>query len=319
LGRATAGRDVIVVDGEAWWRTKVVYAGIDYFRADNVDVPGQNFRVEFYLWFRWEGELDVENIGFVNEIFTEENTQEVLREDLDARIKYACFKHSASFLFPFDLRDFPFDTQWLPLQLAHRTRDTNEVIIVVDRDNLTTAPVNEIYPEEWTWVGRKDAAGTFTPATSFGDPAYTGRGGRASFSLYEAKLGIKRILFPYLVKMFLPLGIMIAITLLVFLVPRDAFDARMTLVMTALLSILVFHLAQAEALPAVGYLMRADYFFMITYVLVFTLTIKTVVVNVFVSADKDSVARWIDLVFAVVFLPLSAVAYIGLTVWSMMA
>jgi hypothetical protein len=31
------------------------------------------------------------------------------------------------------------------------------------------------------------------------------------------------------------------------------------------------------------------------------------------------VARWIDLVFAVVFLPLSAVAYIGLTVWSMMA
>lgn len=318
LERQSGGRDIVVVDDIAYWRTAVVYAGIDFYRINSVDVPGQNFDIEFFMWFRYAGDnVDPANIDFLNGIYGIEDKVEVLREEMDGKVKYICYKIKGTYLYPYDLRMFPFDKQELPMTLAHKTRDSNEIMLVVDAGNLSHANVGEIYPEEWTYLERVDYSGTYEPASNFGDPNYSGRGSKSQFSVYQTKIVVQRILFPYLVKLFLPLGIMIAISLMVFMIPRDQFDARMTLVMTALLSILVFHLAQAEALPSVGYLMKADQFFMATYILVFALIIKTVGVNSLVKMDKDTAGMWIDRIFAIIFVPLSLLVYGLLTVLSL--
>ena len=61
----------------------------------------------------------------------------------------------------------------------------------------------------------------------------------------------------------MPLGIMMLVSLFVEVIPPKQFEARLTLVMTALLSVVVFHLSQNDGLPNVGYLMRADQYFMV--------------------------------------------------------
>ena len=47
---------MVVVGGTPYFLTSVVYAGIDFIRINSVDVVGQNFDLEFFMWFRWVGD-----------------------------------------------------------------------------------------------------------------------------------------------------------------------------------------------------------------------------------------------------------------------
>lgn len=308
-------RDIVVVDGVPYYHTKVVYAGLDFYRVNSVDVQGQNFDVEFFMWFQWMGDVDVENIDFLNGIYGIEDKVEVLREDRSGPVNYICYKIKGTYLTPYDLRAFPFDTQRLPFRMAHKTRDSNEIVLVVDHEGIADNRIEEIYPEEWIHLGRTDHSASYEPDTTFGDPMYSGPASRSTYSVYESNIVVKRILFPYLVTLFMPLGIMIVISLFVFFVPRSQFDARMTITMTALLSILVFHLAQGETLPSVGYLMRADQFFMATYLLMFALIAKTILVNALNERVEEKYLNWTERIFTGLFVPICLAIYVVLIAW----
>ena len=299
----------VTVGGKTYHLTAVVYTGIDFFRVNEVDVGGQAFDVELYMWFRWQGDVDVDNIGFLNQINTEDALFEVVRQDLDSATRYICYKVKGRFLTPYDLHDFPFDQQRLPLQVSHSTLDSRHLLLVVDHDRLSHDEITAIYPEEWEYLGRRDASATYAPTTTFGDPAYEGLASRSEFSLYQTEIVLNRILFPYLITLFMPLAIMVGISLFVVLIPPSQFDARLTLTMTALLSVVVFHLSQGEDLPNVGYLMRADQYFMVAYLLLFVLIIKTVVVNLLVGRLSDGMVARGEWVFAIVFVPATLLLY----------
>lgn len=300
-----ADNEVVVSDKTPYYLTRVVYAGLDFYRINSVDVAGQNFDVEFFMWFRWEGDIDVENIDFLNGIYGIEDKTEVLREDRSGAIKYLCYKIKGTYLTPYDVRLFPFDTQHLPITVSHKSKDASQIMLVLDAKNLSHAHLKEIYPEEWDYVGREDYSGTHALSSTFGDPNYTGGDSDVEFSIYQTNIIIKRILFPYLVTLFLPFFIMVAVSLLMFLIPNSQFDARVSLVMTALLSILVFHLAQEEAWPNVGYLVSADKYFMSAYILTFTLILESIVANWLVIRKHDAMALKLDFVSAVTLVPLA--------------
>ncbi len=296
--------EVVVADATPYYLTQVVYTGLDFYRINSVDVAGQKFDVEFFVWFRWKGDIDVENIDFLNGIYGIEDRTETLREDRSGPINYICYKIKGTYLTPYDVRLFPFDTQRLPLTMSHKSKDANQIMLVLDAKNLSHAELKEIYPEEWDYVGREDYSGTHALSSTFGDPSYTGGDSAVEFSIYQTHIIIKRILFPYLVTLFLPFFIMVVVSLLMFLIPTTQFDARLSLVMTALLSILVFHLAQEEAWPNVGYLVSADKYFMTAYILTFTLIFESIVANWLVIHKRETLAAKLDHGVAVVIVPL---------------
>src|SRR5262249_22177988 len=60
--------EVIVVNGIPFSVINVVYTGIEYYRVNQVNVKDLSFEAEFFLWFKWSGEVDVDNIQFLNEV-----------------------------------------------------------------------------------------------------------------------------------------------------------------------------------------------------------------------------------------------------------
>ena len=106
---------------------------------------------------------------------------------------------------------------------------------------------------------------------------------------------------------------MIVISMFVFMVPQDNFDARMTLVMTALLSVLVFHLSQGETLPAVGYMVKADQYFIVSYVILFTLIIMTIGVNMLINWGKTELAQSVFRISSYVMVPLTVLVFLYLS------
>ena len=200
------------------------------------------------------------------------------------------------------------------MTLSHKTKDANQLMLVKDTSNLNHAPITAIYPEEWTYARRVDFSGTYDELSSFGDPGYTGSHTATQFSVYETNIVLDRIVFPYLFKLFLPLLMMIVISMFVFLVPEEYFDARLTLVMTALLSVLVFHMSQGDTLPAVGYMVKADQYFIISYVVLFTLILLTIGVNMLMSQGKAELSQSIFRVASYVIIPLTATGFLYLSI-----
>ncbi|MDQ7785657.1 MAG: ABC transporter substrate-binding protein [Desulfomonilaceae bacterium] len=270
--RDSFGTRTIPVEGELLRPRYVVYTGINLYRIDNVDLLRQTFDAEFFLWFKWmkpdELVLDANTIFFWNALHTADDQLVPLAQRSCDDVKYQGFRIKGTFLDLYDLRNYPFDSQWLNLTLSLSPHGASRILLAVDDDVHFAADRFKIFPGEYHHVGRPEhASGTLPLNASFGDPNRKTVGGRDyEYSVYQVTFGVARNPFPYLLKMFLPLFVLIGICLAVFWVPMEHFGVRITLVMTSLLSTIVFHMSRAGALPNVGYLTLADRFFVCAYV-----------------------------------------------------
>jgi ABC-type branched-subunit amino acid transport system substrate-binding protein len=317
--------EVISVDGVPFFLINVVYVGVEWYRVDQVNIKDLNFDAEFFLWLKWSGDVDIENVQFLNELPGKGYRIEMRRATVPADwhggqdVKWISYRYKGTFLHSYDLHQFPFDRQELPLLLAHKSRNANKIQLVVDSGNIVDRPINEIYPQEWRYMGRKDYAATFRYASSFGNPTYRPGEAQAPYSVYRSTLQVHRILFPYLVTLFLPLAILIFVSLLVLLIPKEQFSTRNSLVMSSLLGVLVYHMAQARALPQVGYLMKADLYFVVSYFLLAVLVLGINVVNLLFSRKEVEKAARVDGWLDEFFIVASILAYSALTISGFMA
>jgi ABC-type branched-subunit amino acid transport system substrate-binding protein len=312
--------EVLVVEDVPYYLINVVYAGIEYYRVNQVSAKDLNFEAEFFLWFKWSGDVDIDGIQFLNEIPGRGHRVEMKRATVPAEwhggqdIHWVSYRYKGTFLHAYDLRQFPFDRQELPLALAHRGRNANKLQLVADLDHIVDWPVREIYPQEWTYLGRRDASATFRYPTAFGDPTYLPGEAQTPYSVYRTSMQIRRILFPYLVTLFLPLAILICVSLLVLLIPKEQFNPRNGLVMSSLLGVLVYHMATARSLPQVGYLMKSDLYFVIAYALLAVLVLGLNAVNLLMARQQEKRAAMLDHWLARAFVTGTLLAYSILTI-----
>jgi ABC-type branched-subunit amino acid transport system substrate-binding protein len=317
--------EVIVVDGTPFFLIDIVYAGIEWYRIDQVNVKDLSFDAEFFLWLKWSGNVDVDNVQFLNEVPGKGYRIEMRRDTVPASwhggqdIKWISYRVKGTFLHSYDLHQFPFDRQELPLLLAHKNRNANKVEIIADEANIVDRPIDAIYPQEWLYAGRRDFSSTFHYASAFGNPTYEPGQTQAPYSVYRSTMRIHRILFPYLVTLFLPLGILVFVSLLSLLIPKEQFNTRNSLVMSSLLGVLVYHMAQARSLPQVGYLMKADLYFVATYAMLAILVLGINAVNLLLAHKKEEQAARLDRVLDEFFIVATLVAYSALTISGLLA
>ena len=314
----------IVLDDVPFFKIDVVYAGIEWYRVNQVNIKDLTFEAEFFLWLKWSGKsVDVDNVQFLNEIPGKGYRIEMRRDTVPAMwhggddIHWISYRYKGTFVHPYDLHRFPFDQQVLPLLLAHKNKNANKIQLVADEAEIVERPLKEIYPQEWKYLGRKDYAATFRYASAFGNPTYRKGEVQSPYSVYQSDLHIKRILFPYLVTLFLPLAILMAVSLLVLLIPKEQFAPRNGLVMSSLLGVLVYHMAQARALPQVGYLVKADLYFVVAYVLLSMLVLGLNVINLLMAHKKEKQAAKLDKWLQTVFVAAAILAYVVLTATAM--
>jgi len=184
---------------------------------------------------------------------------------------------------------------------------------VADTTEESNREITEIFPQEWRYLGREDFSGTFNFESNFGNPDYRHGETQADYSVYQSNMVIKRILFPYAITLFMPLSLLILVSLLVLLIPKEQFSPRNSLVMSALLGVLVYHMAQAKSLPQVGYLMRSDLYFVVAYFLLFSLVLGVNAVNLLHERKNEEAAHRLDVRLRYFFVIGTILAYGVLT------
>jgi branched-chain amino acid transport system substrate-binding protein len=278
----------LTIHGRSMNRVYVVRTGTDFFRINDIDLSKQRFDLETFVWFKWKGPLEIlgtaegqnpaDALLFWNGIHgLEDKTDLLITENQDGdELKTVAFKVKGTYVQHYALKNYPFDTQNLSIYLSLANKNTDQVWLVVD-DGMVQSTKEivqrydennfKIFPGEYSPIESEHVAGTTALPSSLGNPHQKRSGGSANdFSVYEASIEVKRDMFPYFLTLFLPLGILTAVSLGVFWIPLDQFAVRITIVLTTLLSVLVFHLSRSDSLPNVGYLTVADKFFIAAYV-----------------------------------------------------
>ena len=312
-GKIAAG-EMFTLNDVNFYKIQVVFAGVDYYRVNHVSP--EKYQLEFFLWFKWRGDLDVENMAVINSDPAGEGKRVVLHKNFSAgkegpssKIRWISYQVQADFPERYDLRNFPFDTQRLPIEVAHRDKDSNRLQLVADRVAEQDRGAIQEMPPAWNFLHREDYSGTFQYGSFFGNPDSGHDLADTEYSVYHTNLVVHRVLFPYLIRLFLPMIILIGVGLCILTISVHEFEARCETLMTALLGLLVEHMTHVNELPDVAYLMKSDLFYIVTYFLMFTLVFENAWINRLVLREQVRQAEALERRFIWAFLLAAMTAY----------
>lgn len=263
---------------------KRVYAGVYLNDVSGFDLKEGRFEADLDVWLKWEGGEAPPAVSFLNgEI---ESKEEVQRE-ADGDWRSIRWRVQGTFRGTFPLQSFPFDSQTLRVQLALPEREGTLI-----PDLASSGMSSQFSITGWLYEPYFAAReGSRVVASDFGSIAAEGL--PLAESEVEFTVQLFRPFSAYLLKFLLPLGVILLMGALSFIIPPDRLDVRASIAVTALLSVVAFHFSQSDSLPEVSYLVIADKLFLAAYGIVFVILLATVLASN-LHQEWPRLVRWMD-------------------------
>ncbi|MFC1707369.1 TAXI family TRAP transporter solute-binding subunit [Planctomycetota bacterium] len=272
----------------------------------NFDIKTGSFNADFYLWFRWRGQhLEGVGEGFPFEIVNGEidhvNAHSIVRK---RGWTFALYRVQATLRGNFPLHRYPFDKQTLRIEIECPTADAPIVRFVPDdRREVGGSPRismldASVQIADWSLLHVHQKTFLKRYPTDFGSREQKAQRGLV-YSRYVYSIEVNRLLLPYVVKFVVPLVLIVLMAFSVFFIHASEFEVQAGIVITALLSCVAFHISQADSLPEVGYLVAADKFFLLSYIVIFLALAEVIAENSLFQQGRvedahrlDRISRW---------------------------
>ena len=243
----------------------MISIGIYVLDIANYDARDGTFEIYYFGTLTSDRPINMNDFEVMNGVAD----RLVLFSDTPTR-KY--FRVSGSLDTDPDFHRYPFDRHNLPLIIEPRVRNTNEIVFVIDQNSTGLDPL-----------------ATF-PGWEFGEShAYvmnhTYRGEEIPFSRAVFSYDISRDTFSTFLKFFLPIMLIIIVSLsslLMRVTPRLGLNASM------FLAAVLIHWRIADAMPNVSYPTFLDYFMILTYATLMMVLVSGILI-IYFSEAKDQV------------------------------
>ena len=284
LTEARNSGEILLVNNRYMHRTNIVYTGIDINEIRNLDEKTSSYLVDFYLWFRFRGDINADNIEFTN--YGTDRMDSGDKLELDAPIDeetfdditYRVYRVKADFKEKFRFDDYPFDRQKLAIRFRHANLTRDDLIYVVDVVGMRDTVAHEIISNwkeskvfetisDWKVTEVDFFSDTLTNDSTLGNPRFFDSDANLQYSRFNTVIDIKRDTVSFTIKNLLPLLFFIGVSYLLLFLPFDYISVEA--VSGTLLAIVFFHLSLLEALPeGIGYVVALDYGFYVVYSLI---------------------------------------------------
>ena len=270
-----------------------VFTGVYLNDVINVDIKANTYVADFYLWFRWRGELDPsDSFEFVNAFSTWSHTKQKLYEVpkiLEGGWKYQVIHINGDFHHPFILNNYPLDEQKIVISIEDSIRTKDGIRYIADTTHSSYR--KDISIPGWQILGQNISASPFKYDTQFGELAEDASEEYWRVN-YVVHVGRNKKL--YLFKMLLPIIVVLLCTLAIFFINPVYSDSRLALAITALVSAVAMHITVSADLPTVGYLVLIDKIYNLSYIAIFCALAETVFTIYLKDRAQFTLAKKID-------------------------
>lgn len=177
-----------------------------------------------------------------------------------------------------DLKDFPFDSHRLSINIEDKNRTERELIYESDPANSGIDP--RVVIVGWNLNGW-DATVTQHTYETFGE----------TYSHYSYGINISRITLSSILKIFVPVFFIVFIASLALLIKPESVNNRLGMSTAALISAVMFHLAATSSIPPVGYMTFVDKFMIGTYIVLLANLGSTVLLLRYTQKGQEDNAK----------------------------
>jgi hypothetical protein len=278
-----------------------VYVGIYLNAIPSLDLEANRYLADFYLWFRWQGD-DIDpshSYEFMNAIESwnqlhapiyvdDEGT--AAADDLGEGWRYQVFHVQGYFGHAFDVRAYPFDSQEIVLMLEDTDAVVDDMIYVAD-DSTGILPPRFRIPGWEVGRVRTEIIEQSYP-TNFGDTRRPSD--EDHYSRFRYSLRVTRPVVGYVATTLVPIGIVMLITMVMFLVHPRYFEGRLGLGITSLISAVALQLTAEGNLPSTGYLVLLDHVYNLAYLVIFLSLLASVASVRAADANNEARSKRID-------------------------
>ncbi len=187
-----------------------------------------------------------------------------------------------SFSQPLDLREFPFDTQTINIQVVAAGYDPEQVA-------LSPSPSSGIGDAfsvaDWQTVKWRMTTDLRVPGPD-----------EAQNPSIALLLEMERLTGYYWIKVIAPLLLIVAMSWAVFwLDPKDT-GTKVSISITAMLTLIAYRFAIGDSLPTISYLTRMDIFILFSTILVYASLVTVVLTAAYARKENTGLAKRIDTV-----------------------
>ena len=269
---------MVEVGDKCFYKTQIVYVGIDINEFNNVDIDVEHtFLVDFYLWFRYNGDLDLDHVMFDNSVETIALDEPMISKEL-GETSYRLFRIRDTFTNAFNLSKYPFDKQELSIHLRHNLVERKNLIFVVDTLGLGDVTTRRTILESLERAHAFDTVNDWQPTNGFfyadsvhdyttrGNPTQFGEKSDIEHSRFNASIEVKRDVIRFTAKTMLPVLCIIVLAYLGLFLPNREFETITSIMTGTVLSVVFFHVDLSGRLN-VGYTVALDYAFYAIYAL----------------------------------------------------
>lgn len=125
---------VLLFDGRYMYKTNIVYTGLKFNEISEIDLKTGTCMLDFYIWFRYQDEIDVQDIEFLNaaEPFQLSGPlEEKAKDQMNSRLYYVRGKFKMDFLSE-QSAAYVFGHHILGFKFRHRHLTHNNLIYATD-------------------------------------------------------------------------------------------------------------------------------------------------------------------------------------------
>jgi branched-chain amino acid transport system substrate-binding protein len=131
LEKAEKEEKVLKIENNYLYKTNVIYTGIEINEITNLDISKLTYTLDFYIWFRYKGNIKPEEIEFLNTI-EPVKLGEVIEEDSNESISYKVYHVKGNFKADSLPIKYELGYNALGVNFKHKTLTRNNLIYVID-------------------------------------------------------------------------------------------------------------------------------------------------------------------------------------------
>ncbi|ETR74607.1 MAG: MscS Mechanosensitive ion channel [Candidatus Magnetoglobus multicellularis str. Araruama] len=131
IEKALAQEHLLRVDGKLMYKTNVVYTGMELEEIKDIDFKGRVCTIDFYLWFRYQGEINFQDIVFANAIAPITLGKPVKTAN-SGQIYYKAFHVVGQFKLDYLSHAYTPGEHLIGIQFHHKSLNENNLIFVTD-------------------------------------------------------------------------------------------------------------------------------------------------------------------------------------------
>jgi hypothetical protein len=234
-----------------------VEIGMHALRLTSLDVPNNQFSLDFWLWFRWKDDArkPYETFELTNGKI---DSRQIERIDKVGDVNYACIRVQATFTCFWNVERFPLGRQKLAIEIEDNDLEADQLVYVADSENCGVdgnfRVPGWICERLWTDVLTHDYA------TNYGDPRHP-TGKQTFFSRAVFTLDLRRADVIHSFKIFSGLYLAALVAFTVFFVKPEH---RLALTVGAVFAVVASHTVISSYMPEAGVLTLADKLHLVT-------------------------------------------------------